>query len=180
MPVGAVIDWWCLSACTIPEGFMVADGSIVNDPDSPLNGQTLPDLRDKFVRGVSALGEIGQTGTDTTSLRVTSPSFSTENNEITHHHVWAMYKTDSNTKQWITWELGQEWPLTSWSNGIGNEGTGYYPLTEDFGASGRDARFETDSRTITHDHEISLDSIQVETESIQPPYMGLLKIVRIK
>ncbi|MDQ3815152.1 MAG: phage tail protein, partial [Armatimonadota bacterium] len=51
IPVGGVIMWW--SDGTLPAGWAVCDGSVVSNPASPLNGKTLPDLRNKFVRGVA-------------------------------------------------------------------------------------------------------------------------------
>ncbi len=62
VPVGTVLDWFCVGPCTIPTGFALADGSTVNDPASPLNGVTLPDLRQKFVRGAQTTGSVGNTG----------------------------------------------------------------------------------------------------------------------
>lgn len=70
VPVGSVISWWRANADTpLPSGeWMIADGSVVSDPESPLNGKTLPDLRNRFVMGVSAT-EIGITGgTNTLNL----------------------------------------------------------------------------------------------------------------
>ena len=36
VPVGTVLDWFCVDPCTIPNGFALADGSIVDDKSSPL------------------------------------------------------------------------------------------------------------------------------------------------
>ena len=66
VPVGTVLDWWCSTDCTIPEGYAIADGSTVTDPDSPLFGETLPDLSDRFVKGVTSTSGIGTTGGSST------------------------------------------------------------------------------------------------------------------
>lgn len=42
------------------------NGQIINDPDSPLNGITLPDLRNKFIKGTKSFGETG--GQETINL----------------------------------------------------------------------------------------------------------------
>lgn len=42
-----------------PDIWQPCDGRTINDPDSPLNGQTLPDLRDLFVKGSSTPGQTG-------------------------------------------------------------------------------------------------------------------------
>ncbi len=67
MPVGSVISWWRPDASTpLPSGeWMIADGSVVGDASSPFYGSTLPDLRNKFVMGVTSEG-IGQTGGSST------------------------------------------------------------------------------------------------------------------
>ena len=78
VPVGAVIDWWRPNAgFPVPTGFQICDGSMVVDAESPLNGETLPDLRIQFVRGANVIGDIGITGGVNThghSLTVNSSS----------------------------------------------------------------------------------------------------------
>ena len=61
VPVGSVVSWWGNSAA-VPTGWKLCDGTSVADNASPLNGTTLPDLRDKFIRGTS--GNV-RTGTPT-------------------------------------------------------------------------------------------------------------------
>lgn len=63
VPVGTVISWWRADASTpLPsDEWAIADGSVVDDPESPLDGQALPDLTDRFIMGVPA-SDIGQTG----------------------------------------------------------------------------------------------------------------------
>ena len=51
IPVGGVIYWW--SDNTVPLNFKVVDGSAVSDAASPINGLTLPNLVDRFIRGVA-------------------------------------------------------------------------------------------------------------------------------
>ncbi|RKH13584.1 hypothetical protein D7V97_05050 [Corallococcus sp. CA053C] len=64
IPIGTIVDAWRPpdSSQVILEGFQICDGSTVTHPDSPLVGQRLPDLRDLFVRSVSSYEEIGTTG----------------------------------------------------------------------------------------------------------------------
>lgn len=42
-----------------PEIWALLDGHVVNDPDSPLNGVTLPDIRNYFLKGSTTEGIIG-------------------------------------------------------------------------------------------------------------------------
>jgi hypothetical protein len=49
-PVGAVLPYFGDPA-DLPASWKVCDGSVVSDPESPLDGVTLPDMRDSFARG---------------------------------------------------------------------------------------------------------------------------------
>ncbi len=51
VPVGGVILWW--SDNTIPLNYKACDGSVVSDVVSPLNGLSVPDMTDRFARGVA-------------------------------------------------------------------------------------------------------------------------------
>lgn len=66
VPIGTVIDWWRNEDASIvmpfPSGYQICDGSVINNPDSPLNGQNVPDLSDRFVLGVVHASGIGTTG----------------------------------------------------------------------------------------------------------------------
>ncbi len=65
VPVGTVIDWYRPTAGTaVPAGWKIMDGTVVNDPASPMHGLTVPDMTGKFTRGVSAGSQasIGATG----------------------------------------------------------------------------------------------------------------------
>lgn len=88
VPVGAVIDWWRPNAgFPVPDGFQICDGSMVVDPESPLNGETLPDLRNVFVRGANVIGDIGVTGgTDSHVHDVDPPSMSSSSINLAHSH----------------------------------------------------------------------------------------------
>jgi len=63
VPVGTVLDWYRFDPLVpVPAGFAICDGSAVTDPASPFVGRSTPNLSDKFVRGVSSVGDIGETG----------------------------------------------------------------------------------------------------------------------
>jgi len=64
IPLGAVLSWWrpagpYYAHFAPAEGFEVADGTTVQDPNSPLYGATKPDLRGHFVQGAASLAEVG-------------------------------------------------------------------------------------------------------------------------
>lgn len=86
VPLGAVIPWWRPTPETpIPSGhFALADGSVVNDPESPFNGQTLPDLTGKFIMGV-APANIGSAGGSNTLDLSHSHTVSSHNHQVNSH-----------------------------------------------------------------------------------------------
>lgn len=62
VPLGGVIAWFRFSARQpIPDGYWVADGSVVTDVRSPFNGMATPNLVDHFIMGVTP-SRIGETG----------------------------------------------------------------------------------------------------------------------
>ena len=46
----------------LPENWRIANGQLVNDPDSPYHERRLPDLRETFVRGAADDDEVGNSG----------------------------------------------------------------------------------------------------------------------
>ena len=53
-PIGSIIAFHpniTSPPLEVPEGWMACDGNVVNDPDSPLNGLTLPDLNREVYTG---------------------------------------------------------------------------------------------------------------------------------
>jgi len=59
-PIGSIIAWHKNFANTpaLPVGWLECNGQVINDPQSPFNGQTLPDLNGdkRFLRGSSTSG----------------------------------------------------------------------------------------------------------------------------
>jgi hypothetical protein len=64
MPIGGIIPWAKNSfgaALTLPAQFMECNGQAVNDAESPLDGETLPNLNGegRFLRGAALSGDVG-------------------------------------------------------------------------------------------------------------------------
>tara|TARA_Y100000310_G_scaffold151386_1_gene150985 strand:- start:1718 stop:2182 length:465 start_codon:yes stop_codon:yes gene_type:complete len=63
VPIGGVVAWLSNIAGVpnLPEGWALCDGSTISDGNSPLNGQTIPDLNgdNRFLRGNSTSGGTG-------------------------------------------------------------------------------------------------------------------------
>jgi len=72
VPIGGIIPWLAdfTGVPSIPTGFALCDGSTISDSESPLNGQTLPDLNgnNNFLRSADTSGGTG--------------------GNATHQHVW--------------------------------------------------------------------------------------------
>jgi len=72
-PVGAILPWlksFTGVPQTLPSGWMELDGSTISDADSPMNGETLPDLNgnNRFLRGNSTSGGTGGSSTHTLTI----------------------------------------------------------------------------------------------------------------
>ena len=66
VPIGTVIDWWRNEDASIvmpfPSGYQVCDGSVITSSQSPLVGQNVPDLSDRFILGMVHASGIGKLG----------------------------------------------------------------------------------------------------------------------
>lgn len=61
VPVGTILPYFG-SINDLTEGWVVSNGSTVDDPDSPLNGQKLPNLQGMFLRGATSQEPLGTAG----------------------------------------------------------------------------------------------------------------------
>jgi hypothetical protein len=203
IPVGAVIDWWRPDATwLVPSGFAICDGRTVSDPQSPLNGKTLPNLTNLFVMGVTNVNNIGMTGGgsphyhtvdinhDHGAVNSSAAGAFAGNTELVedHNHAWIY---EQNTGDFISWKAdGSADVMVIWDNGIGNDGSGFYPI----GTQGNDLLVWYTDRTGGHRHQVSIGShlhgvdlpalgaLNKSTTNVSnvPPFYGLLKIMRIK
>lgn len=179
VPIGGVIDWWRPNASfPVPTGYQIADGATVTDNRSPLVGTALPDLRNKFVRGANDPTTIGQAGGTAQHTHAANPpaiNFTVG----AHRHEWGhTYLTPTGQLQWLTWESnGNGVLLTFWSNGMDQAGSGNYPLSV-AGTMRKTSHFYTDQSR--EQVQVPLPSFTTGSASHEPPYIGLLKIIRIR
>ena len=142
IPVGAVIDWWRPnSGFPVPDGYMICDGSVVDDAQSPFNGEKLPELRGRYVRGAGSTSVIGKTGGSDRHKHTVSGS--TESKVVTMD--W------SGSNMWV---------------GI--------PGLPPWEVANKTHQHKTDA----HSHGSGM--LKVSTRSHEPPYVQLLKIMRIR
>jgi len=71
-PIGS-IAMWVKSFTGVPsitQGWLECDGSVISDAESPLNGETLPDMNgnNQFLRGSTTSGTTGGSATHTHSV----------------------------------------------------------------------------------------------------------------
>lgn len=72
-PIGSILAWAksLTGVPSLPDGWLECDGSVISDSDSPMDGQTLPNLNGssettkKFLRGATTSGGAGATATHT-------------------------------------------------------------------------------------------------------------------
>lgn len=197
VPIGTVIDWFG-DVANVPYGYEVADGHTVSDPASPLNGQVLPDLRGKFVRGMvtpSQQAGMAQAGGSDTHAHTTDTYHSHTANHAhsaaattsagEHQHLVLEYRTADNS-----WRDGTGITLDSnQAEGLDRTGTGSYALLR----LGTDASISAYSSTVgAHTHSVAAPTATVTTGNAGsasaastsvnnvPSYIGLLKLVRVK
>ena len=85
-PIGAVLPWlksFTGVPATLPTGWVECNGQVLSDADSPLNGQTIPNLNGsgggtkRFLRGSTTSGTTA--GEDTTAAHTHSLSWGSNN-----------------------------------------------------------------------------------------------------
>lgn len=79
VPIGGVIAWFknIAGVGSLPDCFVECNGQVLSDADSPINGETIPDLNgsiggSQFLRGATTSGGTG--GSDTHTHGFTLPT----------------------------------------------------------------------------------------------------------
>jgi hypothetical protein len=159
VPVGTVVSWWRATADTpLPsDEWAIADGSIVTDSQSPLNGKTLPNLTNRFVMGVTA-DSIGQLGGNNT-LNLNHSHVVGNHSHTIPSHTHTIYHDHNTTDAYA---------VAGGSLSVHRDITTVTVV--DSGAwSG-----------ITGNSQPSTDAQLSNTTDIRPSYVGLVYIIKIK
>jgi hypothetical protein len=179
VPVGTVISWWRATANTpLPsDEWAIADGSVVTDSESPLYGQTLPDLTDRFIMGVDA-DSIGQAGGSNTLNLSHSHQVNSHTHSIpSHSHSSGTLRANvavEHDRVYVK-RFGSGFDAT-YANFTGN--THYNTHRTDDSA---DVEGDTDSWSGTSGaSQPGTDTQLSSTTDNRPEYVGLLFLVRIK
>jgi hypothetical protein len=222
VPIGAVIDWWCpptSTPCVVPPHYVVADGTPINDTESPLHGQTTPDLRGMFIRGASSIENASGTVKGGASEHTHQTLFPAHQHayDINHTHAPYTQSTESAGRHVHIWATHQHGDLAGrnvmWKSGDGDTPFGrnsyndfepksslspsysFLAIEKKFSQAGTTSMFYTASDGYHH-HPITV-SLPNHTQSKMtesfperflatqpsdhsPPYVELLKIIRIK
>ena len=163
VPIGTVLDWFCVDPCTIPDGYALADGSIVDDPESPFFGVTLPDLRESFARGAATTNDVGDTGGSPGGHTHSFDPPGTETTSDSHFHG-------------VDGDLGTVFGINSNSPGL-CVGPACNLLVADHGHDIGTLTAVNDQHSHAFDILVPFDSASSDG---LPPFVDLVKIIRIK
>jgi len=171
VPIGTVIDWFCVDPCTIPHGFAFADGSVVDDPSSPLDGVTLPDLEPgTFVRGAATTDDVGDTGGSPGGHTHSVDPPNTETTSDFHDHQLIVGDTGEsfgNDSDSPAGCLGDVTPLVC-----------NFVAAPNHHHSGGNLRLG--SAGTFHTHFVDVLPFDSAPSDDLPPFVDLVKIIRIK
>ena len=179
VPIGTILDWWRPPGSSVlpPAGYQICDGSVINDSDSPYDGNNVPDLVNRFVRGVLNAGSIGPgSGTDSHNHSVSFTHASSSVVTLSAHSHVALKFNGTNK----TWSEGDNGLLVDWDNGVDNEGSGSYPVSINQNTGSNRDVTTSSAGNHTHSHTVAAHSGNSGNGNNLPPYVGLLKIMRIK
>lgn len=151
VPIGGIIYWF--SDNTIPLNYKECNGQTISDASSPINGLILPDLRDKFIRGVGNANLRSSPvagGNDTVTLTINELPAHSHSQASHNHSIGGIYI----------------------ENNKGYTGTGFNPLTNDV---------RTGSINTTGSANPAIGSTgNSQAFSILPGYRGMVPIIRYK
>lgn len=181
IPVGTIVDWLPPTpGAAPPAGWMICDGSTVNDAASPYNGTHVPDLRGRVTRGITTnTASLGPgslpdvAGNDSVSFDVShSHNVNPHTHSIpahTHSFTQSPYGANQTSEPVETNDMSSVITgVSHLSNGLDHH-VHSLPNTD---SGGGGTTGSTGGSTDTAGLGRTLD--------IRPSYVGLLKIIRIK
>jgi len=187
VPIGTILDWFCNSPCTVPSGYAIANGQLINDPASPFNGQNIPDLTKKFVRGVTDVNDVGQTGGSTMHNHAITDPDHQHGSAGSHTHLTDTKEGHSHTtsleshNHLTTDTFGQKMALIGTTDvADDHHNHGISINFHSHSTSNEPEHFHTTENSLSHTHPLAQTGITVDGNNNEPPYVGLVKIIRIK
>lgn len=192
VPVGGVVDWWRPNAnIPIPDGFVVCDGTVINDPLSPYHGQTTPDLRGKMVRGATPTSnELGTGGAESQTVNFgngTSVAQSINSSQAPGHtHVLPAFTGSVSAVQLADPGTGDYWVRNDENNWTNQSSIAVFanPASQRQGEGNHyHALGGAASEAGSHAHQVTIPALALsgtQTIGTVPPYTNLLKICRTR
>jgi hypothetical protein len=176
-PVGTVIDWVPPTAgAAPPAGWVPCDGRTINDNTAPVwNGKRIPDLRSAFTRGLDPAAPAGQQ----VSAGVYPDAGGSSSVNLSHAHGVAAHSHSINTdgSHKHTGFTGAAIDDTTFNNVQGgnlyNTSSHHHDLSTMDPAGGHNHGGQTGSAGSSTD-------FQLGNVTTLPPYVGVIKIIRIK
>jgi hypothetical protein len=192
VPIGGVISYFGDPA-NLPGNWRVCDGSAVDDPLSPLNGHTLPDMTNRFIRGIGSGQAPGHmAGQDTRAYSVPDHThnyhFSVGNHKHTingvgdHKHATSTMGNGSGglfVDPYPPGGLGNDiytrdvWGFTV----LVNQSNVRYHLTSDQGAH---THTMSENGAFSINQNTEQNGAYTSTIDVIPSYVALYYIIRIK
>lgn len=179
VPIGTVISWWRPNADTpLPsDEWMIADGSLISDPSSPLNGTNLPNLTNRFVMGTTA-EQIGITGGSNILNLAHQHQVDSHTHTIpSHAHSGAglyAYLALEDDRAYVK-EYGPGFAATN-ANYTGSSHLNTHITDASAGVGGSTASWSGASGTSA---PYTSQNLSATTDN-RPQYVGLIYLVRIK
>jgi hypothetical protein len=165
VPIGTVIDWWRpRNTDPLPGSYAICDGSTVTDAESPIYGMVLPDLTDRFVRGITNPGVLPIEGYTTggADMHAHSVDLPNHTHSIDHNHGAASFWSGGPDEYVTIWYTSGLWALNLPPTGHWHQT--YVDLPNHTATSGG------------HDPT----PVASTSSSNVPAHVGLLKLCRIK
>ena len=174
VPIGGII-MWSGNASDLPDNWKVCNGQRVFDRESPFSGQTLPDLRERFVRGAkfesSILAEGGRNKRDTHNHTYSgSIDITMDQRSLDGYITRSIFCKDDNQNQLCDGGIGGK--IIDLIGGDFIADKRYYALVLDV------------KKDVSHGHKGTVTGVtSFDRNTIfdnRPPYTNVHYIVRIK
>jgi hypothetical protein len=188
VPVGTVVDWFRPNSSMLtPTGWTVCDGSLVTDASAPLfNGKHVPDLRNRFVLGIDPgnMTVMASYGADQGAppqggQASVSASLAHSHGIGAHTHTIQSHTHTFTTS--IDGDHFHDHQNDPFQSGFiqgavtGGQRTTTNGAHSHHGTTDGSGTLTTDPTALQTDTQLS--NVTIPT---MPPYVGLLKIIRIK
>lgn len=173
VPIGGIVDWYRPAASDpVPDGWVICAGQTINDPFSPFNTRSAPNLVDKFVRGVADSPSFGADQGPPPSGGADSVGISLPHSHGLANHTHTIPPHDHTFSGTTSLPVGTTVPL----QGVFNFIFGTVHHTHTFsGTTSQSPQVDTGGSSALTDPSAPSTSF-----TTVPAYVGLLKIMRTR